>query len=130
MAKESWFLILTAIGVALVSLGYGVNPKLGMPLLYGIDIESVNQINMYRAIMGLYLAISLYWIVGALNENVKLSALWSMFVFMAGIGSGRLISVYLDGIPSTIFMFFLFIAVISAALCLFFISRLNKGIEA
>ena len=130
MAKESWFLILTAIGVALVSLGYGVNPKLGMPLLYGIDIESVNQINMYRAIMGLYLAISLYWIIGALNENVKLSALWSMFVFMAGIGSGRLISVYLDGIPSTIFMFFLFIAVISAALCLFFISRLNKGIEA
>ena len=75
MAKESWFLILTAIGVALVSLGYGVNPKLGMPLLYGIDIESVNQINMYRAIMGLYLAISLYWIVGALNENVKLSDL-------------------------------------------------------
>ena len=67
MAKESWFLILTAIGVALVSLGYGVNPKLGMPLLYGIDIESVNQINMYRAIMGLYLAISLYWIIGALN---------------------------------------------------------------
>ena len=86
MAKESWFLILTAIGVALVSLGYGVNPKLGMPLLYGIDIESVNQINMYRAIMGLYLTISLYWIIGALNENVKLSALWSMFIFMTGIG--------------------------------------------
>ncbi len=130
MAKESWFLILTAIGVALVSLGYGVNPKLGMPLLYGIDIESVNQINMYRAIMGLYLAISLYWIIGALNENVKLSALWSMFVFMTGIGSGRLISFYLDGTPSTIFMFFLFIEIISTVLCLFFISRLNKGIEA
>jgi hypothetical protein len=130
MAKESWFLILTAIGVALVSLGYGVNPKLGMPLLYGIDIESVNQINMYRAIMGLYLAISLYWIIGALNENVKLSALWSMFVFMTGIGSGRLTSVYLDGTPSTIFMFFLFIEIISAVLCLFFIFRLNKGIEA
>ena len=124
MAKESWFLILTAIGVALVSLGYGVNPKLGMPLIYGIDIESVNQINMYRAIMGLYLAISLYWIIGALNENVKLSALWSMFVFMTGIGSGRLTSVYLDGTPSTIFMFFLFIEIISAVLCLFFISRL------
>ena len=61
MAKESWFLILTAIGVALVSLGYGVNPKLGMPLLYGIDIESVNQINMYRDIMVLYLTISLYY---------------------------------------------------------------------
>ena len=130
MAKESWFLILTAIGVALVSLGYGVNPKLGMPLLYGIDIESVNQINMYRAIMGLYLAISLYWIIGALNENVKLSALWSMFVFMTGIGSGRLTSVYLDGTPSTIFIFFLFIEIISAVLCLFFIFRLNKGIEA
>ena len=130
MAKESWFLILTAIGVALVSLGYGVNPKLGMPLLYGIDIESVNQINMYRAIMGLYLAISLYWIIGALNENVKLSALWSMFVFMTGIGSGRLTSVYLDGTPSTIFMFFLFIEIISAVLCLFFIFRLNKEIEA
>ena len=130
MAKESWFLILTAIGVALVSRGYGVNPKLLMPLLYGIDIESVNQINMYRAIMGLYLAISLYWIIGALNENVKLSALWSMFVFMTGIGSGRLTSVYLDGTPSTIFMFFLFIEIISAVLCLFFIFRLNKGIEA
>ena len=96
MAKESWFLILTAIGVALFSLGYGVNPKLGMPLLYG---------------------------------NVKLSSLWSMFVFMTGIGSGRIISVYLDGTPSTIFMFFLFIEIISAVLCLFFISRLNKGIE-
>jgi len=36
----------------------------------------------------------------------------------------------LDGSPSTIFMFFLFIEIISAVLCLFFISRLNKGIEA
>ena len=130
MTKESYFLLFISIGVFPAALGYGVNPKLGMPLLYGIDIESVNQINMYRAIMGLYLAISFYWIIGALNENLKLSALWSMFVFMTGIGSGRLISVYLDGTPSTIFMFFLFIEIISAVLCLFFISRLNKGIEA
>ena len=56
-----------------------------------IMIASVKDNNFVYSIMGLYLTISLYWIIGALNENVKLSALWSMFIFMTGIGSGTVL---------------------------------------
>ena len=115
MAKNHGF-DLTAIGVALFSLGYGVNPVLGM-LLYGIDIESVNQPKA-ASYFGLYLAISLYWIIGALNENVKLSSPGvCSFLVTVDPKNNR---VYLDGTPSTI-LFFLFIEIISSFMLIFYL---------
>lgn len=51
--------------------------------------------------MGLYLAIIALWLIGAIRGGPLMrTALISEIVFMAGLASGRLLSLLLDGWPS------------------------------
>ena len=111
--KESFFLVFVAIGVFFASLGYGFLPSLTMPFLYGIEATNTNLLNILRAISGLYIALVTFWILGAYNSNLQLPALWSLTIFMTGLASGRVASILIDGLPSPIFIFYLFIEIIS-----------------
>ena len=55
MTKESFFLLFISIGVFPAALGYGLNPKELLPVLYGIDVSDNNLSNIFRAVMGLYI---------------------------------------------------------------------------
>ena len=55
MTKESYFLLFISLGVFLVALGYGINPKELLPILYGIEVADNNLSNIFRAVMGLYI---------------------------------------------------------------------------
>jgi len=112
MKKESFFLVFVAIGVFCVSLGYGFLPNLTMPFLYDIEVSNTNLLNILRAISGLYIALVGFWIVGAYNSNLQLPALWSLTIFMTGIALGRIVSILIDGLPSPIFIFYLFLEII------------------
>ena len=112
MKRESFFLVFVAIGVFSVSLGYGFLPNLTMPLLYDIEVTNTNLLNILRAISGLYIALVIFWILGAYNSNLQLPALWSLTIFMTGIASGRVASILIDGFPSPIFIFYLFLEII------------------
>ena len=114
MKKESFFLVFVAIGVFSVSLGYGFLPNLTMPFLYDIEVTNTNLLNILRAISGLYIALASFWIFGAYNSNLQLPALWSLTIFMTGIASGRVASILIDGLPSPIFIFYLFLEIIFA----------------
>ena len=107
MAKESYFLLFISIGVFPAALGYGLNPKEFLVVLYGIEVADNNLSNIFRAIMGLYIGCVLLWVFGAFNKSLTVPALWCMFVFMLGIGLGRALSLILDGMPDTIFVFFM-----------------------
>jgi len=111
MKKESFFLVFVAIGVFCVSLGYGFLPNLTMPFLYDIEVAHINLLNILRAISGLYIALVIFWIVGAYNSNLQLPALWSLTIFMTGIAAGRIASILIDGLPSPIFIFYLFLEI-------------------
>ncbi|MDB9934772.1 DUF4345 domain-containing protein [Gammaproteobacteria bacterium] len=111
--KESFFLVFVAIGVFFASLGYGFLPSLTMPFLYDIEVTNTNLLNILRAISGLYIALVTFWILGAYNSNLQLPALWSLTIFMTGIALGRVVSILIDGLPSPIFIFYLFIEIIS-----------------
>ena len=111
--KESFFLVFVAIGVFFASLGYGFLPSLTMPFLYDIEATNTNFLNILRAISGLYIALVTFWIIGAYNSNLQLPALWSLTIFMTGIALGRVTSILIDGLPSPIFIFYLFIEIIS-----------------
>ena len=111
MKKESFFLVFVAIGVFCVSLGYGILPNLTMPFLYDIEVTNINLLNILRAISGLYIALVIFWILGAYNSNLQLSALWSLTIFMTGIALGRISSILIDGLPSPIFIFYLFLEI-------------------
>ena len=110
--KESFFLVFVAIGVFSVSLGYGFLPSLTMPFLYDIEVTNTNLLNILRAISGLYVALVSFWILGAYNSNLQLPALWSLTIFMTGLALGRVVSILIDGLPSPIFIFYLFIEII------------------
>ena len=127
MDKSSFFLLFIAAGVFLVSLLYGANPVLSMPFFYGIEIININMLNILRAIMGLYIALCIFWCIGALYNSLKLSALWSCAIFMLGIGFGRIISISVDGMPSYVFVFYLIFEMIAGLIALKLITDVKKS---
>ena len=114
MTRESLFLLLIAPGVLAVSLSYGLYPEITLKYLYDIEVNSANLANIFRAIMGLYIALSIFWVTGALKKSLRLAALWSMTIFMTGIALGRILSILVDGYPDHIFLGYTLIEVVSA----------------
>ena len=114
MTRESLCLLLIAPGVLAVSLSYGLYPEITLKYLYDIEVNSANLANIFRAIMGLYIALSIFWVTGAFKKSLRLAALWSMTIFMTGIALGRIRSILVDGYPDHIFLGYTLIKVVSA----------------
>ena len=107
MSKESIFLMVAAVGLMPIALAYGLVPATTVPMLYGVEIDSINLTHIFRAVMGLYLAMIVFWILGATRESLRFSALCSVVVFMGGLAVGRLLSLFFDGIPGTLLVIYL-----------------------
>ena len=127
MNKESFFLIFSAFGVFPVALAYGAFPSFSLPLLYNIEITSNNLSNVFRAIMGLYVAFNIFWVIGALNLSFRLSALWSLFIFYTGAGAGRVLSIVLDGSPDMIFILYLSLEIFGSAISFWLIKGFKSN---
>ena len=124
MNKESIFLILVGIGLIPLGITYGTHPLfslLPISFLDEVEINSVDHANIFSGIMGLYITMALFWILGAFNKSLTVPALWSLIIFMTGIGAGRAISLVTDGIPSNPYLLFLFCEVVFASIGLVFI---------
>jgi hypothetical protein len=93
------FLVLTAVGLLPIALSYGAVPKNSLDWLFGIGIDGTNDTHIFRAIMGLYIALSAFWLLGAYSEKLTLPALYSLTVFMFGLAGGRILSLLVDGMP-------------------------------
>ena len=126
MKSESFFLIFVAAGVFPVALTYGVNPQVTLAYLYDIEVNSANLSNIFRAIMGLYIALNVFWIIGAFKKTLLLPAIWSLTIFMTGIGLGRMLSLFIDGIPYPAFILYMLLEFIFAIFGFFFIKKINK----
>jgi hypothetical protein len=116
MTKESGFLLLAAVGLVPIALSYGVYPAGSMNFLFDIDASSINSSHIFRAIMGLYLAMIIFWIIGARHESLRLAALWSLTVFMLGLAAGRVMSLLIDGMPHWLLLVYLVLEVVSGAI--------------
>ncbi|MFP2995023.1 DUF4345 domain-containing protein [Spongiivirga sp. MCCC 1A20706] len=90
-------LITSAVIVISVGLLYGAAPSKIMPWLFGFDVEDLELKNIFRAQMGLYLALGIYWIVGVRKTELWRGATISNIVFMGGLALGRLVSTIMDG---------------------------------
>ena len=93
------FLIFCAVGLMPIALSYGAKPSSSLNLLFGITVDTINLTHILRAVMGLYLAMTLIWIMGAVNKSFAKPALVSCAVFMLGLAAGRVVSIILDGWP-------------------------------
>ena len=77
--------------------------------------------------MCLYIALCVFWVIGACYEKLRLAALWSLVIFIIGIASGRILSLVLDGMPSPLFIFYLAVEIIAAVIGFKLISNLQKN---
>ena len=115
---ERSLLILAALGLVPIALSYGLMPSASVTYLLGFPVEGVNQTHVFRAIMGLYLANALFWLVASTKPKLQQSALWVLFLFMAGLAGGRALSILLDGLPGAILVFYLIAELVFAVLSL------------
>lgn len=125
--KESFFLILSAVGVFPIALVYGAYPSISLPFFYDIEITNNNLASVFRATMGIYIAFNIFWISGALIQSMRIGALWSLFVFYIGAGSGRFLSIVIDGTPDTIFIIYLILEIVGAAISYWLIRGIRNN---
>lgn len=93
------FLLVTAVGLTPIALSYGLMPQESLGALFDITISNTNGIHVFRAIMGLYLGLISFWIIGAFKVHLRQPALYSLIVFMLGLAAGRTLSFLVDGAP-------------------------------
>lgn len=109
MKIQSIFLLLVAAGLTPIALSYGFSPVDSLSFLFGIDASSVNVSHIFRAVMGLYLALAMFWVMGAMSTKYRLPALYSLVIFMWGLAMGRLLSLLVDGMPHWLLVVYLFL---------------------
>jgi hypothetical protein len=118
-------LIFVSVGLTPIALSYGLMPQRSLDFLFGISVSSMNLEHIMRAVMGLYLAMIIFWIVGAVNSSYRNPALISMIVFMYGLAAGRLISLFIDGIPHWLLIAYLACELLFGTLAILLLRR-NK----
>ena len=91
-------LVLSGIIVIIAGVVYGGHPTYIMPELLGFEVLDLELKNMLRAVMGIYLGVGLYWIIGAFKPTIWYGATLCNVLFMGGISFGRIVSTVVDGV--------------------------------
>jgi uncharacterized YccA/Bax inhibitor family protein len=97
--KNTHLLISSAV-VLPVSLVYGFFPE----VFFKLSINTVDEKNILKAIMGIYIGFAVLWILGIFRNKFWKIATVSNFIFMFGLALGRITSMISDGIPSKILL--------------------------
>lgn len=115
-------LLSASLGIGIIGLGYLISPQF-MYGLYDIDLETINEANMVRAAYGgLFLGFAVLFLLGALRDQFAKPALIALLTFMAGFASGRIISIFLDGIPSLLILSLVVFEILYSALAVYLLS--------
>ncbi|WP_299672328.1 DUF4345 domain-containing protein [uncultured Polaribacter sp.] len=94
-------LIISVCIVIPVSFVYGFNPS----LKFDIQLQTIDEHNFFKAIMGLYLGFSILWILGVFKNQYLKMAIGTNIIFMLGLGFGRVLSIFIDGAPTFNYIF-------------------------
>jgi Domain of unknown function (DUF4345) len=92
-------LLISSLIIIPIGVVYGFAPN----LFFDINLSSIDEHNIFKAVMGLYIAFGLLFILGIFNDKFWKSATIANAFLMFGLASGRILSLFSDGIPSTIF---------------------------
>lgn len=109
-------LLSASLGIGTIGLGYILSPQF-MFGLYGIELESADAANMVRsAYGGLFLGFAVLFFLGARRDHLAKPALIGLLTFMAGFACGRIVSVFVDGIPSPLILSLIAFEIVYSAL--------------
>ncbi len=102
MKIKKCFLIIAFVAVSAIALLYGVSPHWFAQTFLNVPEIPLDFAHILRAVMCLYLALGLFWLFSAFNDNYRNGAVLTTVIFAAGLVTGRLLSLFADGQPSTI----------------------------
>ena len=105
--KSQLYLGLCVAGLIPVALAYGVAPSTTVPFLFGFPADATNTQHIFRAVMGLYLALAALWTAGIIKPPMRMAALYCNVTFMWGLAAGRVLSLLLDGMPNALLLLYL-----------------------
>jgi hypothetical protein len=122
------FLLVAAIGLFPIALSYGLAPQKSLSYLFGITVSDPNGIHIFRAVMGLYLALIVFWLIGAFKAQVRQAAIYSLIVFMFGLAAGRILSLAIDGMPHWLLAVYLVLELVFGVLGMLLITKADKAL--
>jgi len=96
-------LIISLIIVIPTAIIYG-SPSI-LPKQLDIQVNTIDLSNMLKAIMFLYLGISIVWILGIWKPKYWKIATQLNILFMLSLAAGRALSMVIDGIPTKGYIF-------------------------
>lgn len=126
MNARQKFLLIAAAGLIPIALSYGVVPQATLKFLFDISIDGTNGIHIFRAIMGLYFALIIFWILGARSAKLTRPALFSLTVFMLGLAGGRTLSLIIDGMPHWLLFVYLILEILFGVVGLLMLITINE----
>ncbi len=100
MRLKKYFLILGFFLISGIAALYGVSPAWFARTFFGIADLNVNLAHILRAVMCLYVAFGLFWLISAFDAKRRNTAILTMIVFGSGLFVGRVVSFVSDGWPS------------------------------
>ncbi len=110
------YLLVSALGLAVIGLSYGLMPAKFLPLVVDIPVTTIDSKHVFRAIMGLYLGMASFWGIGIYSPQFSRAAVISVICFMVGLAFGRVLSLLADGIASPLLLVYLGLEVVMAVL--------------
>jgi uncharacterized membrane protein len=99
-ALKNTHLVISSFVVLPISLIYGFAPE----FFFKLTVNTVDEQNILKAIMGIYIAFAVLWVLGISKPKFWKIATVSNFIFMFGLAFGRIVSMILDGIPSLLLL--------------------------
>ena len=108
MKIKQVFLISAFIIVSIIALLYGVSPQWFARTFLDITLLDRNIAHILRAVMGLYLALGLFWLYAAFTEKYRNVAVLTTMIFSGGLVIGRIISLFNEGQPAPLLTFYIF----------------------
>lgn len=97
---KQYFLIISFFTVGSIALVYGISPGWFAHSFLGVDTLDTNFTHILRAVMCLYLALGVFWLVCAFRPKYRNVAITTVLIFCGGLVVGRVLSFMLDGVPS------------------------------
>lgn len=104
MKIKQLFLVLSFLAVSVIALLYGISPLWFARTFLDVPQLSVDFAHILRAVMTLYLSLGLFWLFAAFNQKYRNSAVLTTAIFPGGLVLGRILSLLVDGQPSTILL--------------------------
>lgn len=122
-----FMLVFSSIILIVIAITFGGNPSSFVPRIYHTEpIEDINSIAIYRSVMGLIFGCCAFWIYAAFRGRFVLGALYSLMFIMFGLSLSRLLSMIIDGTPSTILIVYFAMEIATGLTVLYIIRSYEK----